>query len=118
MYENGRKLNRHARKEIHREKKKLKFTPLEYSSYEKYVENEESQDWFHSSLWQKKVANGWVPWHRRWWSELHGFIHKKYLKEDAHSKERAHYRDELAHYDIEEDEMDMPKKFSDPWCWD
>ena len=119
MYENGKKLNRHARQEIHREKTKRKFTPFWYASYESYVEKEEQERWFHSPFYERKMENGWTPWHRRWWKGHDSqFSWKKHLKEDAHSKERAHYRQELAHYDIEEDDMDMPKKFSDPWCWD
>ena len=55
MYENGRKVNRHAAQEIHRDKMKRKFTPLQYSSYESYVEDEENQNWFKSSWTQNKI---------------------------------------------------------------
>ena len=118
MYENGRKVNRHAAQEIHRDKMKRKFTPLEYSSYESYVDAEEKSNWFNSDWIRGKIEKDWIPWHRKWWHDVHGFVHRSLLKKDAHTKERAHYRQELAHYDIEEDEIDMPKKFSDPWCWD
>ena len=118
MYENGRKVNRHAAQEIHRDKMKRKFTPLEYSSFDSYADEMERQDRYHSRSWQNIVDNGGVPWHLRWWHDVHGFVRRSLLKKDAHTKERAHYRQELAHYDIEEDEIDMQKKFSDPWCWD
>lgn len=119
MYENGKKLNHHARKEIHREKTKRKFTPYYFSSYESYVAFWEEDKIPYSESLQKKIDSGWVAWHLRWWNGHDSqFPWKKHLKEDAHSKCRAHYRQELAHYDIEEDEIDMQKKFSDPWCWD
>ena len=118
MYENGKRLNKHAKNEIHRKERKRKFTPLQYSSYESFVESKENSSWFNSEWIQDKIKNGWLPWHRKWWHDVHGFIHKKPMKKEAHGKARAHYRQELAHYDIEEDEIDMQKKFSDPWCWD
>ena len=119
MYENGRQVNRYAAKQIHRDKVKRKFTPYWFSSYEAYVAFWEDDKIPNSSSYQRAIDSGWVPWHRRWWNG-HGsqFPWKKHLKEDAHIKARAHYRQELAHYDIEEDNIDMQKKFSDPWCWD
>ena len=118
MYENGKRLNKHAKNEIHRKNQKRKFTPIQYSSYESFVEHMEALEPYHGRSERHAVENGGVPWHRRWWHDVHGFVHRKLLKQDAHTKERAHYRQELAHYDIEEDEIDMQKKFSDPWCWD
>ena len=119
MYENGQRLNRYARKVIHCKKMKRKFTPYYFSSFESYVDFWEKDRIPYSEAFQNAIDSGWTPWHLRWWNGCDSqFPWKRNLKEDAHSKERAHYRNELAHYDIEEDDIDMQKKFSDPWCWD
>lgn len=119
MYENGKKLNRYTAKKIHQNRIKRKFTPLNFSSYDSYVKDEEQKHWFHSMFYEKKISNGWIPWHRRWWNGRDSqYPWKKNLKKDSHSKERAHYREELAHYDINEDNINIQKKFSDPWAWD
>lgn len=117
MYENGEKLNRHARKELHRKKQKRKFTPLQYNSYESYAQEQDNHMYPNSLSYVKRVDNGWIPWHRRWWQEPIRCLRKKLLKEDAHEKERAHYRQQLSGYDEEENDIDTTKRFSDPWIF-
>lgn len=118
MYENNRKLNRHERKQVHREKTKRRFTPTCYASYEDYIKAQNDIGLYDIPYYKKRIDSGWVPPHERWWKGHLPYIRKKFLKEDAHTKERAYYRDQLAHYDIEEDNIDTKTRFSDPWCWD
>lgn len=118
MYENGKRLNRYARKLLHKTKMKRKATPLCYSSFKVYAEDEDKKEWMQLSYWQEKIRNGWKPDHHKWWKPRWDCIKKKCLKEEAREKARSYYREQLAHYDINEDSIQMKKRFGEPWDWD
>lgn len=117
MLDNGKRLNRHARKQVCQRKMKRKATPLNYSSFDTYVEDEDKKEWMQSPHTQRMIHNGWKPYHHQWWKARWDCLYKKYLKEEARIKARSHYRTQLAHYDVEEDSIQMKKKFGDPWNW-
>lgn len=110
--------NRYERKQIHQRKTKRRFTPLNYSSYDIYVQSEDAQECMNYPFYQRLLNRGWKPWHHKWWKGYQSWGRKKFLKDDAHQKERAYYKQQLAHYNIDEDVLHTQKKFSDPWYWD
>lgn len=118
MYENGKRLNRYARKLRHKTKMKRKATPLCYSSFNAYADDEDKKEWIQLSYWQEKMRNGWKPDHHKWWKPRWNCLHKKLLKEDARVKTRSHYKQQLAHYDVNDDAIHMQKRFSNPLYFD
>lgn len=117
MYENGRRLNRYARKMLQRSNRKKRNTPIGFQSYESFREYymkrkglAQCGDRQLPVCWWKKESRNRFSWKSADW--------KRNLKTDAHARERAYYREQIAHYELLEDGVNCRRrKFSDPWIW-
>lgn len=134
MYENGKRLNRHARKRRHIDNLKRRTTPPGYASYEQFCRRKDAE---YKAI-QNSIYN-WVrhndkEWYEKYWHAYSGFLGtawKKDLKGAAHREERQYWReyltDVIKELDIMDEEsmeeIDCPHfrkghRGSDPWAWD
>jgi len=135
VYQNGQRLNRHARKRRHIDNLKRRSTPYEFSSYESFVEYERYWDAFRDGMFAAMYGDYYPrrtptgrPWYERYWEAYTGYVSpgwKKNLKTQAHRDERRYWREHLGDVmkmeDIEDEETPHERRgrrHSDPWHWD
>ena len=131
MYENGRRLNRYARKRRHIDNLKRRTTPRGYASYEQFVIRERAEDEAVQSYPSYYARRDRPEWYEQYWNAYSGFLGqgwKKELKGAAHREERNFWRTTLNRVIKELDEMDMEDvetphfrkghRGGDPWDWD
>ena len=101
MYENGRKLNRHARKRKHKQAMKERYA-------KKFFLMRSKCDW--NTL--KIVFEDYIPYKSRhpldYWKEYHISGARRYAKDETNNKVRSDWRADasraLSLYDIDDDE--------------
>ena len=128
MYQNGVRLNRHARKRKHIDNLKRRSTPLYYNSWKSFCDTYRA---LYESYGLKRKN---TPWYEKYWEAYSGISAlgwKSRLKGAAHREERQQYREYLVKVLKDLDIMDQEEiesfdpirprkgqKANDPWNWD